>query len=136
MAYAQKHKETALDDMGFRVQDVGPGSTQMTPDVGSVPKLSAKMYGAFLLFFCTYLRKYLFQFENLQEQGRVWDATKVVGFRLLHWGNGHKRYAFPGFSFSLCRICLCYLPRYGLVLFFYALSYNGKIKGFLPLSIS
>ena len=76
--------------MVFLVQDVGPGSTQMTPDVGSVPKLSAKMYGAFLLFFCTCLWKYLFQFENFQEQGRVWDATKVVGFRLLHWGNGHK----------------------------------------------
>ena len=136
MAYCQKHKETALDDMVFRVQDVGPGSTQMTPDVASVPTLSAKMYGAFLLFFCTCLWKYLFQFENFQEQGRVWDATKVVGFRLLHWGNGHKRYAFPGFSFSLCRICLCYLPRYGLVLFFYSLSYKGKIKGFLPLSIS
>lgn len=90
MAYAQKHKETALDDMGFRVQYVGPGSTQMTPDVGSVPKLSAKMYGAFLLFFCTYLRKYLFQFENFREQGGVWVATKVVGFRVLHWGNGHK----------------------------------------------
>ena len=71
----------------------------MTPDVGSVPKLSAKMYGAFLLFFCTCLWKYLFQFENFQEQGRVWDAIKVIGFRLLHWGNGHKRYAFPGFSF-------------------------------------
>ena len=79
-----------MDDMVFRAQDVGPGSTQMTPDVASVPTISAKMYGAFLLFFCTCLWKYLFQFENFQEQGRVWDAIKVVGFRLLHWGNGHK----------------------------------------------
>ena len=71
----------------------------MTPDVGSVPKLSAKMYGAFLLFFCTYLRKYLFQFENFQEQGRVWDAIKVVGFRLLHWGKRAQMICISRFLF-------------------------------------